>query len=258
MTAAPVVLVSCNRIDSMHGTPAHVVRDTYIRALAELAHCTPLLLPATGAAIDAQDILGRVDGVLLTGGTRHLAPARYGVKQDFPDEQLDLERDAAVLPLIEAALKADIPFLGICRGFQELNVACGGTLHQHVRDLPGKHDHRMNRDLPITESYIRNTHPVRTQKDGLFEAWKMPAEFPVNTLHEQGIDRLGRGLNVEAISDDGLIEAVSMPGKRFVVGVQWHPEGSYAVRPTDARLFEEFGRALRSVEAASARSRAAH
>jgi putative glutamine amidotransferase len=255
-THTPVVLVSCNRIDNLHGTPGHVVRETYIRALTDVARCTPLLMPAVGASFDVRDILSRVDGVLLTGATRHLAPARYGARQEFPDDQLDLARDDTVMPIIEAALKIDMPLLGVCRGFQELNVICGGTLHQDVAALPGKHNHRVNPEMPITENYVRNTHPAHTQKGGLFEAWGMPAEFTVNTLHAQGIDELGRDLHIEALSDDGLIEAVSVKGRRFAVGVQWHPEGSYTVNPTDARLFEEFGKILHAAGTASAGLRA--
>ena len=248
----PVVLVCANRVEDYLGTPGHMVRETYVRALTEISGAVPLLLPAIGDTFDLHDIARRVDGILLTGSFQHLQPARYGGKQLFTDNELDLGRDSTVLPLLDIVIHSDIPVLAICRGMQELNVACGGTLHQYVHDVPGHKDHRHNKEKTMPENYAHRAHLVHTQKGGLFAGWGM-GDFHVNSLHEQAVDVVGKGLTVEGISDDGVVEAISHPGHSFAVGVQWHPEGDYKINPASATLFEKFGNAMR--EAAHGRKR---
>jgi putative glutamine amidotransferase len=240
----PVVLVCGNRVGDFHGTPAHVVRDTYVQSLLKISGALPVFIPVAGAAFDARQVIDRFDGILLTGSNAHLNPSRYGSAQEFPDEDIDNFRDHTSLETLTAALERDMPVFAICRGMQELNVIQGGTLHQNLHMLPGRRDHRHSRRLTMIENFENRAHTVSTQKGGLFQAWGLPPEFHVNSLHAQGIDRLGRGLHVECISDDGLIEAVSMPGKRFVLATQWHPEGDSFVNPASHRLFEEFGKVL--------------
>lgn len=239
----PVVCIPCNIIDT-DGIPMHAVRDTYIRALTELADCLPLLIPAIGGKFDFSDIATKVDGVLLTGSPSHVAPSCYGAEQKFGNEELDLARDATTLPLIRQVLAMDKPMIAICRGFQELNVATGGTLHQKVHELSDKLDHRSRKELPLAERYRMQAHKVTSQKGGWFEKIGLPAEFPVNSLHQQGIDRLGKGLHVEALAEDGLVEAISLPQKRFVMALQWHPEGDFDINPTSKKILEAFGKAL--------------
>jgi putative glutamine amidotransferase len=241
----PVVLIACNREASVRGTPAHFVRDTYIKAVTEVANAQPLLLPATGAAFDLAANREFIAGILLTGSPSHVSPACYGAAQEFPDEDLDKARDRTALPLIEQAIAQDVPLLAICRGFQELNVSRGGTLHQFVHKLPGKLDHRPKKELTVMENYLARAHDVEFRKGGLFEKWAMPPRFGVNSVHTQGVDKLGDGLHVEAIAPDGLIEAVSLPGKKFIFGTQWHPEGDCFINPANRKVFEEFGKALR-------------
>lgn len=241
--AAPVVLVSCNS-DEYRGTQAHLVRSTYIHALTMHARCQTLLLPAVVEHFDPRSVLSRVDGLVLTGSNRHIDPVRYGAERNFHENELDTARDATTLTLLGVALEMDLPILAICRGFQELNVVQGGTLHQNVHDLPGKHDHFGGKDVPSVEKYHKRAHPVATQDGGLFASWGLPSEFPVNSIHSQGINRLGDGLVPEVVSDDGLIEAFSMPGKKFVVGVQWHPEGEIDVSESSVTLFRKFGESL--------------
>ncbi|MCY1434189.1 Gamma-glutamyl-gamma-aminobutyrate hydrolase PuuD [compost metagenome] len=152
----------------------------------------------------------------------------------------DVFRDRLTLPLLQAAIADGVPVFCICRGFQELNVALGGTLHQRVQELPGYLDHREPQDAPLEEQYSPR-HLVTVQPGGLFERLGMEHSFMVNSLHSQGIDRLADGLRAEALAPDGLIEAVSMddaPG--FVVGVQWHPEYRFADNPVSLRLFQAF------------------
>lgn len=241
----PVVCIPCNLVN-YDGIPAHVVRDTYIKALVEIAGCLPLLLPALGKGFDFREIAEDVDGVLLTGSPTHVAPACYGATQKFGNEELDLARDATTLPLIRQALDMNKPMIAICRGFQELNVVAGGTLHQFVHDLPGKRDHRGKKDLPLPERFQFQSHKVLAQKGGWFEKMALPAEFTVNSLHQQGLDKLGKGLHIEAVSEDGLVEAVSLPEKRFVLGVQWHPEGDFPSSPPSVKILKAFGEAMTS------------
>ena len=246
MSRSPIVLVCCDHIQNYRGTAAHVVRDTYIRGLVRLSGATPILLPMIGAAFDPHVLLDMVDGILLTGSNSNIAPSHYGAEQEFDDDLIDNARDMTTLPLLRIAGERDVPVFAICRGFQELNVACGGSLHQFIHDLPGKKDHRHSRDLTMSENFHNHAHKMKTQKGGLFEKWGMPPEFFVNSLHAQGVDRLGDGLMAEGISDDGVIEAVSMPDKSFVVGVQWHPEGDCFINPPSGKVFEEFGKALQA------------
>lgn len=240
MSRKPVVAIPCNVID-YDGMPAHAIREGYASVLAEVAGAVPLLIPALGKDFDFNDIADIVDGVLLTGAPAHVQPCRYGAEQVFGDEELDLKRDATVFPIIEQALALDKPFIAICRGFQELNVAMGGTLHQRVHELPGKRDHRSNKSLPsMSDRFTHRSHKITAQKGGIFEKIGLTGEFEVNSLHQQGIDKLGKDLFVEAISEDGLIEAISVPGKKFALALQYHPEADYTISRESLRIFEAF------------------
>ena len=160
-----------------------------------------------------------------------------------PDTLHDPARDGMSLPLLRAAVEADLPVLAICRGIQELNVALGGSLHQRVHELPGRLDHRARRGLSVDARYAYDAHPVALTPGGLFERIAGASSLIVNSLHHQGIDRLAPGLVVEATAPDGQIEAVRLPDARFVVGVQWHPEHRLAEEPVSRALFALFGEA---------------
>lgn len=240
----PIVIIPANVID-YNGIPGHIVRDTYIRALVEVADCIPLVVPAFGDLIRSEDLEGRIGGILLTGAKSNVHPSHYGATREFDENDLDTDRDATTLPLIRRAIEHDIPLLGICRGFQELNVARGGTLHQKVHELPAHLDHRDPAGVPLRTIYETQAHAMYTEKGGWFEKIGMPAEFQVNSLHQQGIDRLGDGLHVEARAPDGLIEAVSMPSRRFVLATQWHPEGDIRLSDASVRIFKAFGAQIR-------------
>jgi putative glutamine amidotransferase len=245
MTALPLIGIPCNRSEFQEA-PAHVVKHQYISPLIEAAKCIPVLIPAIGSGFRLKEAGGKINGLLLTGATSNVCPTHYGAIRKFRKQDLDTDRDETSLPLIQEAIKADVPVFAICRGFQELNVACGGTLHQHVHKQPGMLDHRGDKSIPLPERYAALRHKVRTQEGGIFERLRLPAEFQVNSLHNQGIDRLGKGLFTEAVSEDGLIEAISVPETRFVVGVQWHPEADFKTNPVSKALFEDFGRAVRA------------
>lgn len=241
----PKVFIACN-IMNFDGMPIHAVRDTYIRALVEIADCLPLLVPAIGNKFSFSDISDDVAGVLLTGSPSHVAPACYGAEQKFGNEDLDLARDATTLPMIRQVLDMNKPLIAICRGFQELNVAQGGTLHQFVHELDGKRDHRGRKDLTLPERFEFQAHKVTRQDGGIFEKLALPAEFTVNSLHQQGVERLGNNLHVEAISEDGVIEAISVPGKKFALGTQFHPEGDFSLNESSIKIIKAFGESLRT------------
>jgi putative glutamine amidotransferase len=236
----PVVGLSACRTD-LDGVPNYVCRANYADAVIRHAGCLPVVLPAIGAAIASESVVSGLDGLLLTGSVSNVDPAHYGQERD-PSRTYDMARDASVFALIRAALATDMPVLAICRGLQELNVALGGSLFQNVHEVDGKMDHREDETQPRSIQYAP-VHQVQLAPDGLLSGILGASELKVGSLHWQGIDRLGRGLRVEARAEDGLVEAVTLSGGgRFVVGVQWHPEW-FADDPAGALLFGAFGKA---------------
>jgi len=240
----PIVCIPGNVID-YNGMPGHIIRDTYVRAVVEIVGGIPLMLPAIGKDFSFKEIAASIDAILLTGSPSHVAPACYGAEQIFDNKELDLQRDATTLPLIREAIDMDKPVMAICRGFQELNVVMGGTLTQRVHELPGKRDHRGFKDRPLREIYETTAHNVTMQKGGMFEKMGLPHEFAVNSLHQQAVDKLGSDLFVEAVSEDGVIEAISVPGRKFVVGTQWHPEGDWRLNDSSKTILSAFGEVVR-------------
>lgn len=247
MPRRPLVAVTACFETDAHGMPSHRVGDKYVRAVAVGAGATPVLVPATGDSLDAAEWVDHFDGFVFTGSLTNVEPSHYGGTASRAGTAHDARRDATTLPLLRALIDADVPILALCRGFQELNVACGGTLYQHVHELPGKLDHRApSRDLPRGKRYAPEHHTVRLSSGGLLAGLTDAIDVTVNSLHEQGIDRLGTGLVVEAVAPDGLIEAVRYPAARhFVLGVQWHPEACIDSDPFSRAIFAAFGHALR-------------
>jgi len=194
----------------------------------------------TQQPLPVEEILASVDGLLFPGAVSNVEPSRYG--GEGPGTMPDHARDATSLALIRAAIESRKPVLAICRGFQELNVALGGTLHQHVHRIPGRLDHRERPDAPVDVQYAP-AHPVTLVPGGMLAGLLNQREVEVNSLHHQGIDRLAPGLVVEATAPDGQIEAISLPGS-FVLGTQWHPEWRWAENPVSRKLFSAFGSAL--------------
>jgi putative glutamine amidotransferase len=223
--------------------PVHQANDEYIIAIRDGAGALPLLIPSTDAPLDIAAVLGAVDGLLFTGSPSNVAPSHYGTTAR-PGTEMDERRDATTLPLLRAAIAAGKPLLAICRGFQELNVALGGSLHQHVHEIPGRLDHREPKDVPLEVEY-GPAHAIAITPNGLLARLSSLAEANVNSLHHQGIDRLAPGLRAEATAPDGQIEAVCLDGaKAFLLGVQWHPEWQFARDPLSRAIFAGFGRAL--------------
>jgi putative glutamine amidotransferase len=223
--------------------PFHAVGEKYIVAVRDGAGALPLLIPVLENPIDIDEILDTVDGILLTGSPSNVAPKRYGGPAPREGVLQDERRDATTLPLIRRIVGHGTPLLAICRGFQELNVAHGGTLHQHVEEVPGRMDHREDKTAPLDVQYAP-IHDVTLS--GTLERIAGTRTIKVNSLHGQGIDRLGQGLVAEAIAPDGQIEGVRVTDARaFALGVQWHPEWRFWENDFSERLFAAFGEAMR-------------
>ncbi|HEX4511003.1 MAG TPA: gamma-glutamyl-gamma-aminobutyrate hydrolase family protein, partial [Burkholderiaceae bacterium] len=159
---------------------------------------------------------------------------------------LDPDRDAWTLPLVRRALEMGLPLFTICRGTQEANVALGGSLHQAVHRVEGKHDHRGPESAPAAVMY-GPAHDVHVEPGGLLAEITGLDRFAVNSVHGQAVGRLAPGLRVEARAPDGVVEAFSVEGARgFVLCLQWHPEWLAASNPVSMHMLEAFGRACRA------------
>jgi putative glutamine amidotransferase len=237
----PLVLVtSCNQTLGLHA--AHTVIRKYVDAV-RLAGALPLIAPPfEEAQLDA--LLDAVDGVLLTGSPSNVHPSHFGQAVHNPALPLDPERDAWTLPLIRKTLARGQPLLAICRGTQEVNVALGGSLHQAVQEVPGHTDHRCGDDDALAVQY-RDVHAVNVTPGGVLHGIVGKANFQVNSLHGQAIDRLASGLRVEATAPDGVIEAVSATQTQgFSLCLQWHPEWQAATNPVSMQILQAFRQAL--------------
>ena len=243
---APLVgVTSC--LKPRDGLHFHSVGDKYVEAVVAGAACLPVLVPALGARLDPDRLLDRLDGLMVTGSPSNVEPSHYGGPVPREDNLADPARDATTLPLIRRALALGVPILCICRGLQELNVALGGSLHQHVHELPGRIDHRSDKSRPPPDRYAL-AHRIQLTPGGKLQALFDGTErIEVNSLHGQGIDRLAGRLVVEAVAEDGTIEAVSVRDARgFALAVQWHPEWRFVDDPWSCRLFAAFGAAARA------------
>jgi putative glutamine amidotransferase len=241
----PIVLIPAD-VKQIGEHPFHAVGQKYILAVAEAAGALPLLVPAISTQLEIDALLEIADGVLLTGSPSNVHPSHFGQKVHNPALPLDPARDALTLKLIRAAINAGVPLLAICRGFQELNVAFGGSLHQAVQEQAGKNDHREPKDLPLDTQYAVS-HAVDLVKNGQLANIIGDTQMMVNSLHGQGVDRLGVGLLAEAHAPDGLVEAVRVESAQtFAIGVQWHPEWKVMENPQYLAIFKAFGNACKT------------
>jgi putative glutamine amidotransferase len=230
----------------------HCVGEKYIDAVVQAADAVPVLVPALGERY-LREWLASFDGILFTGSPSNVEPQRYRGPKSAPGTLHDPERDATTLPMITGALEAGLPILGICRGFQEINVALGGSLTQKLHDLPGNLDHREDKTLPLEEQY-GPVHEIELVEGGVLHEIAGSRRIKVNSLHSQGVERLAPSLVAEAKADDGVIEAFRIDGaKSFALAVQWHPEWKVMENPFSRALFAAFGQAGR--ERAGRRSR---
>jgi putative glutamine amidotransferase len=231
--------------------------ETNLRAVAEVAGALPMMFAGCPGITDIGALLDTVDGILLTGGRANVHPRRFGVEAHPKHEPYDERRDDLALALVDACVERAVPLFGICRGFQEMNVAYGGSLHPEIRELPGRVNHRMPRlesgeVHPDDAVVFGDRHDVRLVRDGVFAKLLGQDTIRVNSLHGQGILDPGKRIVVEGVADDGTIEAIRIldaPG--FALGVQWHAEFDPQKNPINRTLFQAFG------EAVSGRRRAA-
>ncbi len=219
-------------------------------AVAEVADCMPLMIPSDPRLVSVPELLDSCDGFLLTGGRPNVHPSEYGEDETPAHGDFDRGRDAVTLPLVRACVERGQPFFGICRGFQEVNVAMGGSLYPEIRDLPGRMNHRMPPDGTLEEKFALR-HAVRFTPGGVFAQLLGADEVMTNTLHGQGIARAGSRIVVEGQAPDGTPEAIFVrdaPG--FTLSVQWHPEYNAGADPVSRPLFAAFGAAARDWAAA--------
>lgn len=241
--ARPVVGVICNSALLNEHYMAHTGGVTNSQAVAEVAGAMPLLIPADPRLVSIPELLDTCDGFLLTGGRPNVHPSEYGEEETPAHGTFERERDAVTLPLVRACVERGQPFLGICRGFQEVNVAMGGSLYPEIRDLPGRMNHRMPPEGTMEERFALR-HLVRFSNGGVFHRLMGAEEVMTNTLHGQGIKTPGTRIVIDGLAPDGTPEAIYVkdaPG--FTLSVQWHPEWNAANDPVSRPLFEAFGRA---------------
>lgn len=224
--------------------PFLAVGEKYVRAVVDGAGCLPLLLPGLQPPVGLRQVLEGLDGLLLTGAVSNIEPHHYSDEPSWAGNLHDPARDANTLALIPLAIELCLPILAICRGFQEVNVALGGRLHQKVHELAGMRDHRENTDDPLDVQYAA-AHEVALAPGGLLAGIAGGSRVHVNSLHGQGVARLGEGLQVEATAPDGLVEAYRRDGGGFLLAVQWHPEWRVTENPFYHGIFRAFGDACR-------------
>jgi putative glutamine amidotransferase len=243
----PLIGISCCvKGFGVFNTPNHAASDSYVRVARGPVGATPVLFPAAGEDM-AEELLPRLDGLILTGSRSNVWPQHYDGPPHAEGTPEDHARDATTLPLIRAAIAAGLPLLAICRGMQELNVALGGTLDQRIQDLPGRLDHSTPADQPLPRVRTGKAHAVRLDPGGALARILpgAPAEIAVNSLHNQGVAQLAPRLLAEGWAPDGTIEAVRVaeaPG--FALGVQWHPEYDWEEDANSRAIFAAFGRAV--------------
>lgn len=239
-----VGVISDRRMQGPH--PFHMVGEKYLQAVADAAGAYPVGLPVLAEGFDVLDILDRLDGLFLTGSPSNVEPRHYLGDPSEPGTWHDPERDLAALALIPAAIRVGMPLLAVCRGFQEMNVSFGGSLHQMVHEQPGYGMHKENEQDPLDVQYSPS-HKVSFTPGGLLERITGVAGATVNSLHSQGVDLLGDGLQVEAVAGDGLVEGFTVrdaPG--FTLAVQWHPEWKVLANPVSSAIFRAWGDACRA------------
>ncbi len=238
----PLIGITSSRKLNAKGLPIIFVMEAYIQAISR-AGAVPVIVPLGLPEEGLQNILPRLDGILFSGGG-DIAPERFNGDEHPAVSEVDADRDRVEIHLAQAAAQQGMPFLGICRGIQVVNVALGGTLYTHISDqLPGALKHNYYPDIP--RDYL--AHSVRVESDSRLGMILGGCEFEVNSLHHQGIETPAPGLSITAHAPDGLIEAVELPDHPFGLAVQWHPEWLQAYETMRA-LFGAFVKAAGNVK----------
>ncbi|MDO6586564.1 gamma-glutamyl-gamma-aminobutyrate hydrolase family protein [Salipiger sp. 1_MG-2023] len=243
--ARPVVGIIGNFHMINDSYPAHAGGEMNTEAVSCVSGCLPLLVAPDPRFVSVDELMEICDGFLLTGGRPNVHPEEYGEQATEAHGTFDRARDAIVLPLVRACVERGQPFMGICRGFQEVNVAMGGSLYPEIRDLPGRMNHRMPPDGTLEEKFALR-HKVSLAEGGCFHQLFGANEVMTNTLHGQGIKTPGAQIEIEGYAPDGTPEALRVRGAQgFTLSVQWHPEWDAANDPVSRPLFEAFGSAVR-------------
>lgn len=243
-------------------TNSHLVGDQYevfgsgvinVAPIANICNALPMLIPATPEHVQIKDLIARCSGFVFTGARPNVHPEEYGEEATAAHGDFDRGRDGIALPLIRACVEKGLPILGICRGFQEVNVAMGGSLYPEIRDLPGRDNHRMPPDGTIEEKFALR-HAVKFTNGGVFHHVMGSPEVMTNTLHGQGIKEAGPRIVIDGFAPDGTPEAIyvnNAPG--FTLSVQWHPEWNAVADPVSSALFGAFGEAVHAWDAGELR-----
>ncbi len=225
--------------------PVHAAGLMNITAVTDVSGCMPLVVPANPDFVSVNELLDVCDGFLLTGGRPNVHPEEYGEDETPAHGEFDRARDSVALGLVRACVERGQPFFGVCRGFQEVNVALGGTLHPEIRELPGRANHRMPPDGSLDEKFELR-HKVHFTKGGVFQRLIGAEEVMTNTLHGQGIKTAGHRVVIDGRAPDGTPEAIYVEGAPgFTLSVQWHPEYKAGEDAVSRRLFGAFGDAAR-------------
>lgn len=248
MLRKPIIGVPADRrIVEPH--PFHMVGEKYLQALIDGAAALPFVIPVLAEHLDMHEVIREIDGLFLTGSPSNVEPHHYAGEPSEPGTWHDPHRDAMTLPLARKAIDIGMPLLAVCRGFQELNVVLGGTLHQKVHEVPGYHRHNEDPDQPLDVQY-GPSHDINLVEGGLLNRLSGVTSVRVNSLHSQGVARLAKGVSVEAVADDGLIEAFTVDSASgFALAVQWHPEWQAASNDFSMAIFKAFGDACRAYAA---------
>lgn len=242
----PVVGIIGNSYLIHEDYPAHAAGKMNSHAISNVTGAMPLIVPCDPDMVGVEELLEACDGFLFTGARPNVHPEEYGEAETDAHGEFDRARDRIALPLIRRLVERGQPFLGICRGFQEVNVAMGGTLYPEIRDLPGRMNHRMPPDGTLEEKFELR-HVVKFSEDGPFRKIMGSQEVMTNTLHGQGIKTPGERIVIDGWAPDQTPEAIYVkdaPG--FTCSVQWHPEWNAANDPVSRPLFTAFGDALRA------------
>jgi putative glutamine amidotransferase len=255
--AKPVVGVIGNVHVVENRFPAQLVGERNLRAVAEVAGALPLMFAGRPDVTDIDALLDTVDGILLTGARANVHPTRFGLEPHARHEPYDSDRDELALTLVQTCVERGVPLFGICRGFQEMSVAFGCSLHPEIRELPGRMNHRMPRletgeIHPDPTVVFADRHDVALVPDGVFAKLFGSETIRVNSLHGQGILEPGKRVVVEGVAEDGTIEAIRIAdASGFALGVQWHAEYDAQRNPVNRALFQAFGEALLAYKRAS-------
>jgi len=244
----PVVGIIGNSYTIESGYELQATGESNMSAVAQACDAVPLLVPSLPDYMSLQELTEVFDGFVFTGCRANIHPEEYGEEPTEAHGIFDRNRDRLTLPLIREAVDIGLPILGICRGFQEFNVAFGGSLYPEIRDLPGRMNHRMPLDGTQEEKFAYR-HDVTIEKGSVFESVFDDAVVRTNSLHGQGIKNAGARIVIDGYASDGTPEALSVKdAKGFALAVQWHPEWRADQDSVSHQLFSAFGKALRAAK----------